>query len=141
MKSWRECPKWREYGGMTSRTKALKQGADYCLEAVNCRACRRCVYVPRAKLSLWAEEMKQLKSQRISELQNRPALLTTPFNTVNPDGNKEYPCPKCGKLTSSKDLVTKLSNLKIKPENFVCRKCYQNGKKSLSTSSSNSKSR
>jgi hypothetical protein len=66
----------------------LRIGADSCMEAVNCRACRRCPYVPHEKLKRWAEELQQRKVQRISERQNLPALLTTPFNTVNQE-NKE----------------------------------------------------
>ena len=62
LKSYRGCPKWKENGGMTSRTKALKIDADSCMEAVNCRACRRCPYCPRAKLKLWAEEKKSLST-------------------------------------------------------------------------------
>lgn len=74
--SWKGCHNF-------NKSLGRKKGylAD-CQNAVNCRRCRRCPQVPKAKLIIWAEETKQRKAQCISERQNLPSLLTTPFNVV-----------------------------------------------------------
>jgi len=95
MKSYRNCPRWRANGGMTSRKKAIKHGAAICEHAVNCRACRRCPYVPEKKLTLWAEEAE---SQYIKDWQDtgkeepdHPELLeqTVKDNPIDPTIDEE----------------------------------------------------
>ena len=92
MKSYKECPKWKENGGMTSRTKALRMGAFNCLDAVNCRPCRRCPHVPQGKLRTWAEERKYKGAMLMSPRSNCPATippLTEEKKSLRPTSRKQ----------------------------------------------------